>query len=142
MNIALVCPYDYFSPGGVQSHIRDSAAELRRLGHHVIVFAPDTGKYPDNIKDVVFIGKSKKINFNQTTFDFTIIGSNRFWKPKSLTSFISIPSGHHFTHYRSCTTRTALISVHFMTHHLITLQAGLQKSCFAVSAMCFSDTLT
>ena len=84
MNIALVCPYDYFSPGGVQSHIRDSAAELRRLGHHVIVFAPDTGKYPDNIKDVVFIGKSKKINFNQTTFDFTIIGSNSIKKLKKI----------------------------------------------------------
>ena len=75
MKIAIVCPYDYFSPGGVQTHVRDSACELGRLGHSVTVIAPGVGKCPENINNVVFLGKGKKINFNQTTFDITFINA-------------------------------------------------------------------
>lgn len=40
MRVALVCPYAWDRPGGVQSHIRSLAAVLRRRGHEVEVFAP------------------------------------------------------------------------------------------------------
>jgi phosphatidylinositol alpha-mannosyltransferase len=40
MRIALVCPYSWTRPGGVQSHVRGLPRELRRRGHHVDVIAP------------------------------------------------------------------------------------------------------
>jgi phosphatidylinositol alpha-mannosyltransferase len=40
MRIGLVCPYSFDVPGGVQSHVRDLATELIRLGHDVSVLAP------------------------------------------------------------------------------------------------------
>jgi phosphatidyl-myo-inositol alpha-mannosyltransferase len=40
VKIAIVCPYAWDRPGGVQSHIRSLAPALRRLGHEVRVFAP------------------------------------------------------------------------------------------------------
>jgi glycosyltransferase involved in cell wall biosynthesis len=40
MRVAIVCPYAWDRPGGVVSQVRDMAAHLRTLGHHVDVFAP------------------------------------------------------------------------------------------------------
>ncbi|MDP9234625.1 MAG: glycosyltransferase family 4 protein [Actinomycetota bacterium] len=40
LKVALVCPYAWDRPGGVQSHIRSLAPALRRRGHEVQVFAP------------------------------------------------------------------------------------------------------
>ena len=40
MKIALVSPYDYVHPGGVNNHVAHLAAEFRRLGHVVTVVAP------------------------------------------------------------------------------------------------------
>jgi phosphatidylinositol alpha-mannosyltransferase len=40
MRVGLVCPYSFDVPGGVQSHVRDLAEELIRLGHEVSVLAP------------------------------------------------------------------------------------------------------
>ncbi len=40
MRIGIVCPYSFDAPGGVQFHIRDLAAELRRRDHHVEILAP------------------------------------------------------------------------------------------------------
>ncbi|WP_124039529.1 glycosyltransferase family 4 protein [Neoactinobaculum massilliense] len=43
MRIGIACPYSWDVPGGVQFHIRDLAAELRRRGHYVSVIAPSEG---------------------------------------------------------------------------------------------------
>lgn len=40
MKIALVSPYDFVHPGGVNNHVAHLAAEFRRLGHDVTVVAP------------------------------------------------------------------------------------------------------
>lgn len=40
MRVGIVCPYDWNTPGGVQAHVRDLAAELTRRGHEVSVLAP------------------------------------------------------------------------------------------------------
>lgn len=40
MRIGIVCPYSFDAPGGVQVHVMDLAAELRRRGHEVQVLAP------------------------------------------------------------------------------------------------------
>jgi phosphatidylinositol alpha-mannosyltransferase len=40
MRVGLVCPYSFDVPGGVQTHVRDLAEQLLRIGHHVSVLAP------------------------------------------------------------------------------------------------------
>jgi phosphatidyl-myo-inositol alpha-mannosyltransferase len=42
MKVAMVCPYAWDLPGGVQSHIRSLAPALRHRGHEVEVFAPSS----------------------------------------------------------------------------------------------------
>lgn len=42
MRIALVSPYDYPYPGGVQQHIWHLSRQFRRLGHEVCVIAPSS----------------------------------------------------------------------------------------------------
>lgn len=43
VRVALVCPYSWSVPGGVQSHVSGLAAELRRRGHEADVLAPADG---------------------------------------------------------------------------------------------------
>lgn len=43
MRVALVCPYSWSVPGGVQAHVAGLAAALRRSGHDVDVLAPADG---------------------------------------------------------------------------------------------------
>ena len=40
MRIALVCPYAFDDPGGVQTHVRELAEQLLGRGHDVVVLAP------------------------------------------------------------------------------------------------------
>lgn len=42
MKIAMVSPYDFAWPGGVNAHVTQLSAELRRRGHEVTVIAPGT----------------------------------------------------------------------------------------------------
>ena len=44
MRVALVCPYAWDDPGGVQVHVRELAPRLADRGHHVVVLAPVRGR--------------------------------------------------------------------------------------------------
>jgi phosphatidyl-myo-inositol alpha-mannosyltransferase len=47
VRIVQACPYAWDAPGGVQVHVRQLAAELRRRGHDVVVVAPGGGPARD-----------------------------------------------------------------------------------------------
>ena len=46
MKVAMVSPYDFSWPGGVNAHVTQLSAELRQRGHEVTVFAPRTPANP------------------------------------------------------------------------------------------------
>jgi len=43
VNIAIVSPYSWAHPGGVNNHVQGLAAQMGRRGHRVTVIAPDRG---------------------------------------------------------------------------------------------------
>ncbi len=47
MRVALVCPYAFDDPGGVQTHVRALAGHLMARGSEVVVIAPVRGSVPD-----------------------------------------------------------------------------------------------
>jgi phosphatidylinositol alpha-mannosyltransferase len=47
MRIALVSPYDWLTPGGVNRHVEQLAAHLVELGHYVRIIAPASGAVAD-----------------------------------------------------------------------------------------------
>lgn len=47
MRVAIVCPYSYARPGGVQEHTRGLASALCAMGHEVLLFAPDAREGED-----------------------------------------------------------------------------------------------
>lgn len=72
MRIGIVCPYNYFIPGGVQEHVRAQAKELTNRGHFVRIITPRPRQYHgDAPKGVVFIGQSRRIRAQSTAFDVT-----------------------------------------------------------------------
>lgn len=59
----MVCPYNYFRPGGVQTCIRELSDELRRRGHYVRVIAPKPRRVPESVEnDVILLGGSAEFN--------------------------------------------------------------------------------
>ena len=70
MKIALVCPYDPARPGGVQFHIRDCAAALRRAGHRVALVSPRAGSSAP--PGWTQFGASRSMNFNRTRIDVSL----------------------------------------------------------------------
>ena len=54
MRIALVSPYDWLTPGGVNQHIQQLTERFEEYGHEVTIFAPSTGELSD--ERVVSIG--------------------------------------------------------------------------------------
>ncbi len=63
MRIGLVCPYNYFRPGGVQSIIRELAIDLEKRGHYVRIIAPKPKVIPDKVDDnIILIGGSTEFN--------------------------------------------------------------------------------
>jgi phosphatidylinositol alpha-mannosyltransferase len=90
VRIAQVCPYDFFRPGGVQSHIRGLSNELRRRGHEVVVLAPRGARAGEGVR---FVGSSLKVPFNRSQIDlslarstgglgrFDLVHYHTFWNP-------------------------------------------------------------
>ena len=78
MKIAQICPYDLDRPGGVQLHIRDTAAALRNLGHDVTLIAPRVARPSAPAvamaadSQVVEVGRSARIRFGGTAFEVSI----------------------------------------------------------------------
>src|SRR5205814_1475217 len=62
MRIALVCPYAWDSPGGVQLQVRGLAAHLRERGHDTMVIAPSARNWPE--RGVTIVGRPVKVPFN------------------------------------------------------------------------------
>lgn len=85
LKIAQLCPYDIDRPGGVQRHILDLSAALRKLGHEVTIIAPriggSAGNEPDNANrgrcPVVHVGNGRLIGFNKTQFEITLAVGNQ-----------------------------------------------------------------
>lgn len=63
MKVAIVCPYSWDMPGGVQSHIRSLAAELRGRGHDVLIVAPHSRKIASQ-DGVAIAGRSVPVPAN------------------------------------------------------------------------------
>ena len=76
MKIAMVCPYNYFKPGGVQTHIRELSENLRNRGCQVKVIAPFTPTYPSHNHpedpNLICVGSNRRIKFQGTQIDFNI----------------------------------------------------------------------
>ncbi len=62
MRIVQACPYDWDAPGGVQVHVRQLAAELRRRGHDVLVVAPGGGAE----RDAQIVGRPVRVPYQGT----------------------------------------------------------------------------
>ena len=71
MRVAVVTPYDWSLPGGVNRHIEGLAAELRSRGHDVRVFAPasDTDGLPDWLTP---LGGTFPFSFNNAKSNCTL----------------------------------------------------------------------
>jgi phosphatidylinositol alpha-mannosyltransferase len=62
VRIALVCPYDWGKPGGVQGHVASLAAYLG-TDHEVRVFAPAARR---DGRELVVVGRSRGVRFNRS----------------------------------------------------------------------------
>ena len=64
MKVALVCPYAWDRPGGVQVHVRELATALRDRGHQTEVLAPLAGSAGE--RDVTRAGRALAIRYQGT----------------------------------------------------------------------------
>lgn len=62
MRVALVCPYAWDVPGGVQVHVRQLAAALDRMGHRTLILAPSVGRPAE--RGVRSVGRPVRVPFN------------------------------------------------------------------------------
>jgi len=74
MKIAIVCPYNYFIPGGVQEHVKAQSKELISRGYEVAVITPRPRNHkllsPEN---VIFAGQSARVRtLSNTSADVSI----------------------------------------------------------------------
>lgn len=63
MKIGIVCPYNIFRPGGVQSCVLAHYEELRKRGHDVRIIAPKPKEVPENFdENIILIAQSTEVN--------------------------------------------------------------------------------
>jgi phosphatidylinositol alpha-mannosyltransferase len=67
VRVALVCPYDWSVPGGVQVHVRELAARLRTRGHVVVVLTPSSRSVRDESENLRVVGSPIPIAYNGAT---------------------------------------------------------------------------
>ena len=56
LKIALVSPYGYPHPGGVNDHVRNQYEELRRLGHDAWIITSKYGKERESEGHIIRLG--------------------------------------------------------------------------------------
>jgi phosphatidyl-myo-inositol alpha-mannosyltransferase len=64
VRIALVCPYAWDDPGGVQVHVRELAEHLQGRGHEVVVLAPVRHHAPQGY--VRAVGRPVDVRYNRS----------------------------------------------------------------------------
>ncbi len=64
MRVALVCPYAWDRPGGVQVHVRELTLALRERGHQAVVLAPSAG--PMGEPGAIRAGRALAIRYQGT----------------------------------------------------------------------------
>jgi phosphatidylinositol alpha-mannosyltransferase len=74
MRIALVSSNSFHYPGGIQNHIMGLYKYLKKRGHYVKIISPKYDSEERLCDDVIFFGKAKKISFNASLSDLSIIG--------------------------------------------------------------------
>jgi phosphatidylinositol alpha-mannosyltransferase len=72
MKIAQICPYNLFRAGGVQTHVKYLAQELRLQGHDVKIIAPGTDGAKCADKNIILLGKLTEFGMNKTQTDFSL----------------------------------------------------------------------
>lgn len=82
LKIAQVCPYDIHRPGGVQRHILDLSASLRKLGHDVTILAPGVRSGARAVAGssacpIVEVGDGRLIALNKTQIEISLAAGDR-----------------------------------------------------------------
>lgn len=75
MKIALVCPYNLDTPGGVATHVLGLARWLDEQGHQATVIAPGT-RAPGDL-DVRLLGPTRDFRFNGSTAQLAVSPAQR-----------------------------------------------------------------
>lgn len=71
MRIALVCPYSFNYPGGVQQHVLALYREFKKQNFYVKILTPRAQKAP-NSADMIFLGRSVRLPTNITSFQASL----------------------------------------------------------------------
>lgn len=83
MKIAIICPYDFSRPGGVQAHIRDLSRELRKNDNQVTIVAPNIARSKEDFDhDLALFGNSISVNFNKTQIDISLAWGREYKRMK------------------------------------------------------------